>query len=100
MKRMVTSWAAAAALALACAAQPALAATRTETLKNGSKLEIEDGKVYTLETPDARKNTAETKIEDRTFRMRKPAPDGTYTLKSGKTIEVKNGELVEDKSAK
>ena len=100
MKKMLKVWAAAAALVIAGAALPALAATRTETLKNGGKLEIDGGKVYIVEGPDMRKNDPEVKLKSGDFRMRKAAEDGSYTLKSGKTLVVKDGQLVEDKSSK
>jgi len=101
MKKMLATWAAAAALLLAGTAGTALAAARIETLKDGSRIQIDGDKVY---SPDAGKDDPESKLKDGDFRMkngdfrmRKPAEDGSYTLKSGKVLVVKDGHLVDDK---
>ena len=97
MKQKLMTWAAAAALLLAGAGS-ALAATRIETLKDGSKIQIDGDKVYVADGPDMRKDDPDSKLKTGDFRMHKQAEDGTYTLKSGKTLVVKNGHLVEDKA--
>ena len=61
----------------ACGAPPYIAAHK-ETLKDGTKVEIEGDRIYTW-------------LEG----QRKQMPDGGYQLKSGKAFTVKDGKIVE-----
>lgn len=81
------------ALALAGGVAPAVAGIVPETLQDGRKIEIDGDKVYVAGDGSVRKGDGSVKPADK-----KPQhvalEDGTYKLKNGKTIEVKNGKLV------
>ena len=85
------------ALSLIFAAVPAFAATRTEVLKDGTKIEIGEGNKVFAGCP-CNRGAAIVKGFDWTTNPnpeRIPAKDGTYTLENGKTIRIKGGRLVD-----
>ena len=73
----------AVAMALLLGAVPAFAGIVPEVLKDGTKIEIDGDKVFLIGGVDPCIKPQRT-----------AAKDGSYTLKNGKTIEVKNGKLV------
>lgn len=83
-----------ALLLLAGVARPASAGIVPETLQDGTKIEIDGENVYVIRAGDGsvKPGAAAVKKPQRT-----PAADGTYRLKSGKTLQVKNGKLVAQK---
>jgi hypothetical protein len=94
-RRSVLGVIAGLALALAGAALPALAGIVPETLQDGTKIEIDGEKVYVIRAGDGSVRPAgDGSVKPADTRKRVPAADGSYKLKNGKTIEVKNGKLV------
>ena len=73
----------------------ALAGTRSEVLKDGTKVEIKDGDQVFAVCPCSRGAA----IAGPDWKVKGPvqAKDGTYTLRNGKTIQVKDGRLVNPK---
>lgn len=64
-----------------------------ETLQDGRKIEIDGDKVYVLGDGSVRKGDGSVKPADKKP-QRVTLGDGSYKLKSGKTLEVKDGKLV------
>ena len=94
-RRSVLGVIAGLALALACAALPAVAGIVPETLQDGTKIEIDGEKVYVIRTGDGSVKPGDGSVKPATRKpLRVLAEDGSYKLKNGKTIEVKNGKLV------
>jgi len=91
MKTASRRWTSLGLAAVASAALVLLAPARaafghTDGLKDGTKVEIIGDRMFTYQYPNHSKTAVKT-----------PAKDGTYTLKSGKTITVKDGKIVEKK---
>lgn len=87
------------ALALAGGVAPAVAGIVPETLQDGTKIEIDGDKVYVIRAGDGSVKPGDGSVRKgdgsvKPAEKRVAAADGTYKLKSGKTIEVKNGKLV------
>jgi hypothetical protein len=79
-------------LALASGAVSAVAGIVPETLQDGTKIEIDGDKVFVIRAGDGSVKPGEAAPAKKPQRV--AAADGTYKLKSGKSIEVKSGKLV------
>ena len=90
-RRTVLALLAGLTLALASGAVSAVAGIVPETLQDGTKIEIDGEKVFVIRAGDGSVKPAGASAKKP---QRVAAADGTYKLKSGKTIEVKNGKLV------
>ena len=88
-RRAVLGWI--VGVALAVGAVPAFAGIVPETLQDGTKIEIDGDKIYVIRAGDGSVKPGATAAKKP---QRVPAADGMLKLKSGKTIEVKNGKLV------
>ena len=88
-------WCVATTVALSLMFGGGSAFATNEVLKDGTKIEIDDGgKVFAVCPCSRDAAIIRGYVENWKTKGRVQAKDGTYTLENGKTIQVKGGRLV------